>query len=133
MAALLTCDKDKTENIVKFIAEARAMGIEVLRPDVNESDTDFSVVKRDSGAKAIRFGLGAVKGIGEGAVEAILEARKQGGAFTSLFDFVERVDLKRVNRRVVEALIKSGAFDREARQGNATRARLFEAVSPGLQ
>src|SRR5215468_4074820 len=72
MAALLTCDKDKTENIVKFIAEARAMGIEVLRPDVDESETDFSVVKRDNGAKAIRFGLGAVKGIGEGAVEAIL-------------------------------------------------------------
>jgi DNA polymerase-3 subunit alpha len=133
MAALLTCDKDKTENIVKFIAEARAMGIEVLRPDVNESDTDFSVVKREGGAKAIRFGLGAVKGIGEGAVEAILEARRQGGAFGTLFDFVERIDLKRVNRRVMEALIKSGGFDREARAANATRARLFEAVGQAIE
>src|SRR5262249_19841499 len=133
MAALLTCDKDKTENIVKFIAEARAMGIEVLRPDVNESDTDFSVVKREGGAKAIRFGLGAVKGIGEGAVEAILAARKAGGEFTSLFDFCDRVDLKKVNRRVLEALGKSGAFDGLARCGSATRARLFAGVEKATE
>jgi DNA polymerase-3 subunit alpha len=137
MAALLTCDKDKTENIVKFIAEARTRGIEVLRPDVNESGTDFSVVMNASEGSAqrqvIRFGLGAVKGIGEGAVEAILEARKKDGAFVSMFDFCERVDVKRVNRRVLEALIKSGAFDDLATRASATRAQFFAALDGAVE
>jgi DNA polymerase-3 subunit alpha len=152
MAALLTCDKDKTENIVKFIAEARAMGIEVLRPDVDESDTDFSVVRRAAAAgeaepapqpgaggrgeasrKVIRFGLGAVKGIGEGAVEAILEARRQGGPFQSLYDFCDRIDHKRVNRRVLEALVKSGAFDGLAERAGASRARLATALERAVE
>ena len=81
-AALLTCDKDDTDAVVKFIAEAKANGIAVLRPDVNESDTDFSVVKvgeNGSAKKVIRFGLGAVKGVGEGAVDVVKVAREQGG------------------------------------------------------
>ncbi|HKE19939.1 MAG TPA: DNA polymerase III subunit alpha [Kofleriaceae bacterium] len=114
MAGLMSCDRDNTDNIVKFIAEARAMGLEVERPDVNQSAADFTVVPDDSakgGGKVIRFGLGAVKGVGQGAVEAILEARAEGEPFRSVFDFCQRVDSQRVNRRVVEALVKSGGFD----------------------
>ncbi|MCA9516484.1 MAG: DNA polymerase III subunit alpha, partial [Myxococcales bacterium] len=105
MAALLTCDGDNTDKIVRLIAETRSMGITVLPPSVNHSDMDFT-----TGDNAIRFGLGAVKGVGGGAVEAILQAREDG-PFDDVYDFCERVDLKRVNRRVMEALVKCGAFD----------------------
>ena len=131
-AGLLTCDKDNTDSVVKFIAEARASGIEVMRPDINESDTDFTVVASagDKGAvkKAIRFGLGAVKGVGEGAVEVIKAAREEGGPFLSLFDFCKRVDGRKVNRKVLEALTKSGAFDGVSLRNGVSRARLFAAI-----
>jgi DNA polymerase-3 subunit alpha len=127
-AALLTCDKDDTDAVVKFIAEAKAQGIPVLRPDVNESETDFSVVAGDDGKKVIRFGLGAVKGVGEGAVEVIKAARAQGGRFLSLFDFCRRVDGRKVNRKVIEALVKAGGFDGIAQQNGVTRARVFGAI-----
>jgi len=162
-AALLTCDKDDTDAVVKFIAEAKSDGIAVLRPDVNESETDFSVVAgalegvasptkeskesakaadeqsssstprssptRSTGdRKVIRFGLGAVKGVGEGAVEVIKQARAQGGALLSLFDFCRRVDGRKVNRKVIEALVKAGAFDGLAQQNGVTRARVFGAI-----
>lgn len=126
MAAVLTCDKDDTDNLTKYIAEARAMGIEVLRPDINESDSQFSVVNRD-GKQFIRFGLGAVRNVGQAAVEAIIEARRER-PFTGLFDFCERVDGRRVNRRVMEALIKSGAFDDVAQPRGLSRARLMAAL-----
>ncbi|TNF27125.1 MAG: DNA polymerase III subunit alpha [Deltaproteobacteria bacterium] len=106
MAALLTSDGDNTDKVVRLIAETRSMGITVLPPSVNHSDNDFT-----TGANAIRFGLGAVKGVGGGAVEAILQARDEDGTFPDLYDFCERVDLRRVNRRVLEALVKCGAFD----------------------
>src|SRR6266404_1557081 len=132
-AGLLTCDKDNTDSVVKFIAEARASGIEVMRPDVNESDTDFTVVSGAAGKegqpkKAIRFGLGAVKGVGEGAVEVIKAARDEGGPFLSLFDFCKRVDGRKVNRKVLEALVKSGAFDGIAQANAVSRARLHAAI-----
>jgi len=136
-AALLTCDKDDTDAVVKFIAEAKGSGIAVLRPDVNESDTNFSVVEQVEGAeqvepdkrkKVIRFGLGAVKGVGEGAVEVIKAAREQGGPFLSIFDFSKRVDGRKVNRKVVEALVKAGAFDGVAQQNGVSRARMFAAI-----
>src|SRR6185312_1922592 len=145
-AALLTCDKDDTDAVVKFIAEARSDGIAVLRPDVNESDTDFTVAgtlggsppppapsvspigENGEGKKVIRFGLGAVKGVGEGAVEVIRQAREQGGPLLSLFDFCRRVDGRKVNRKVVEALVKAGAFDGIAQQNGVTRARVFGAI-----
>src|SRR5262249_59446173 len=110
---------------------AKANGIAVLRPDVNESDTDFSVIEVAEGAatkKVIRFGLGAVKGVGEGAVEVIKQARDQGGPFLSLFDFCKRVDGRKVNRKVLEALVKAGAFDGIAAQNAVTRARVFGAI-----
>jgi DNA polymerase-3 subunit alpha len=131
-ASLLTCDKDDTDAVVKFIAEAKANGIAVLRPDVNESDTDFSVIEAADGAaikKVIRFGLGAVKGVGEGAVEVIKQARDQGGPFLSMFDFCKRVDGRKVNRKVLEALVKAGAFDGVAAQNGVSRARVFGAIA----
>jgi DNA polymerase-3 subunit alpha len=118
MAALLTSEKDNTDKVVMHIAEARADGIEVLPPDLNESFMAFGAVEGK-----IRFGLGAIKGVGESAIEAILEARKTG-PFLSLFDFCERVDSRRVNKKVMEALVKAGALDFEKRH----RRQLFDTV-----
>src|SRR3954447_2716283 len=106
MAALMSSEMDRTEQVVKFIHEAKSMGIEVLPPDVNESNMFFTVVGPN-----IRFGLGAVKGVGESAIESVLEARRKIGRFTSLLQFCEEVDLRACNKKVLEALIKSGSFD----------------------
>ncbi|MCB9730497.1 MAG: DNA polymerase III subunit alpha, partial [Deltaproteobacteria bacterium] len=124
MAALLTCDGDNTDKVVRLIAEARSMGLTVLPPSINASEHDFTVAD-----EAIRFGLGAVKGVGGGAVESILAAREEGGAFASLFDFCDRVDTKRVNRRVIEALVKCGAFD----DFGLPRMGLFEAIDKAIE
>ncbi len=105
MAALLTEDMENTDKIIKNINEIRNMNIAILPPDINNSCRDFTVHTND-----IRFGLGAVKGVGGSAVEAIVEGRADA-PFESMQDFCERVDLRRVNKRVVEALIKCGAFD----------------------
>ncbi|MGW8272891.1 MAG: DNA polymerase III subunit alpha, partial [Thermodesulfovibrionales bacterium] len=105
MAANLSADMDNTEKVVKFITECRAMGIEVLPPDINLSEREFMVLGR-----SIRFGLEAVKGVGSAAIESVLEARLSA-PFTSLEDFMLRVDSRRVNKKVVEKLIKAGAFD----------------------
>ncbi len=123
MAALLTSEKDNTDKVVAHIAEAREGGIEVLPPDVNVSFMAFGAVEGK-----IRFGLGAIKGVGESAIEAILEARKDGD-FKSMFDFCERVDSRRVNRKVLEALVKAGAFDFERRP----RRQLFETIEKALE
>lgn len=135
MAGLMSCDQDNTENIVKFIAEARAMNLKVARPDVLESDQDFTVVPAPKAEdKVIRFGLGAVKGVGGGAVEAILHARGEGGPFSSLFDFCERVESQKVNRRVIEALVKAGAFDSiPADADDMHRARNFAAIEIAIE
>ncbi len=123
MAALLTSDGDSTDKIVRLIAECRSMGLTVLPPSVNQSDLDFT-----AGDGAIRFGMRAVKGVGEGAVEAILAARADG-AFKDLYDFCERVDLKRVNKRVMEALVRSGSFD----EFGQTRRGLFEELDRAIE
>ncbi|OPL11511.1 MAG: DNA polymerase III subunit alpha [delta proteobacterium MLS_D] len=110
MAALLTSEKNNRDNIIKYISECRDMGIPVLPPDVNESEKDFSVTPDQS----IRFGLAAVKNVGEGAVDAIIEARNESGTgelFPSFYDFCTRTDFRKVNKKVVESLIKCGAFD----------------------
>jgi DNA polymerase-3 subunit alpha len=107
LAALLTSVRGNSDKVSFYIQECRRLNIEILPPDVKESLTNFTVV----GDKRIRFGLGAVKNVGEGAVAAIIEACKTGGAFRSLDDFCERVDLRQVNKRVVESLILCGAFD----------------------
>jgi len=105
-SALMSSVKDKTDKLVEYIDEAKKLGISVLPPDVNQSRTDFAVV-----GDQIRFGLSAVKGVGEGAVQVILDAREEGGLFKDLFDLAKRVDNKQVNRRVFEALVKCGALD----------------------
>jgi DNA polymerase-3 subunit alpha len=126
MAALLTSERANTEKMVHYIGECREMGIRVLPPDVNESDLYFTVV-----GESIRFGMAALKNVGEGAVEAVLKARKSGGAFLSLFDFCERVDLRAVNRRVVESLIKSGSFDSLDPRRSALYAFIDQAMDLG--
>jgi len=123
MAALLTSEKENTDNIVKYIAECRAMGIAVLPPDLNRSEIDFTVE-----ADGLRFGLGAVKNVGEGAVHAVLEARRRLGRIGSLQALCRDVDGRVLNKRVVESLIKSGALDRLA----PTRRALVAAVDRAL-
>jgi DNA polymerase-3 subunit alpha len=120
MAALLTSEASNTDKVVAHIFEARQTGLEVLSPDVNESASSFTAHPpregdgKGRGARGrIRFGLGAVKGVGDSAVEAVLAAREEGGPFKSLFDFCSRVDPRRMNKKVIEALVKSGAFDFE--------------------
>jgi DNA polymerase-3 subunit alpha len=106
MAALLTSEMGDTDKIVKYIEECRAMGLRVQPPDVNVSQVRFSVA-----GDTIRFGLAAIKNVGEAAMESILKTRAEAGAFTTLEDFCTRVDLRLVNRRVIESLVKAGAFD----------------------
>ncbi|MDX2299644.1 MAG: DNA polymerase III subunit alpha [Xanthomonadaceae bacterium] len=107
MAATLSSDMDNTDKVVIFLNEARAIGIAIAPPDVNSSCYAFAA----TAARAIRYGLGAIKGVGRGACEAIVEARERGGAFADLLDFCARVDSGRLNKRVIEALIQAGALD----------------------
>ena len=122
LAALLTCDMDNTDKVVKDINDCREQGIEVLPPDVNASGLSFTVV-----GNSMRFGLGAIKGVGAGAVEAIIEARKDG-PFDSIFNFCERIDMRRCNKKALEALIKCGAFD----SCNAPRAAMVEGLEAAM-
>jgi DNA polymerase-3 subunit alpha len=107
MAANLTRNKDDIDEITKFMDECRSIGITVLGPDVNESELNFTVNKKGN----IRFGLGGVKGVGKGAVDAITKEREENGPFKNIFDFVERVNLTACNKRNIEALCLAGAFD----------------------
>ena len=107
MTALLTSERDNTDKIVEYVNEASRMGLKVLPPDINESDVLFKVVDQNT----IRFGLLAVKNVGRGAAESIVAARIKDGRFTSLDDLCQRVDLRLTNRKVLESLIKCGAFD----------------------
>jgi len=124
LAALMGSVKDKTDKLVEYIEEAKKVGIAVLPPDVNESRMDFTVVGDD-----IRFGLAAIKGVGEGAVRAVLDAREKDGRFADLFDFVKRVDTKLLNRKVFEALVKCGALD--TLPGN--RAQKLDALDGAIE
>jgi DNA polymerase-3 subunit alpha len=158
VCATLSADKDRIEKVVRTVAEARSMGITVLPPDVNESFIDFAVVYepkdhapkrrpdrpaslggtlRDPCGPKIRFGLGGVKGIGEHALDAIFESRRDEHGneqpFTDLFDFSSRVDLKRVNKAVVEALVQSGAFDTAHDKLSVSRAPAFLSIEPALE
>jgi len=129
LAAVLSCDMDKTDKVVVGIDDCREMGIAVLPPDVNASDYRFAVAD----AASIRYGLGAVKGVGEAAVEAIVEARRAGGPFADLHDLCARIDLARVNKRCLEALLKAGAFDALGANRATLMAELPLAVQGGEQ
>jgi len=123
MAALLTCEMENTDKIVKYIGECQDMGIELLPPDVNESYRDFTVI-----GNKIRFGLAAVKNVGGGAVDSIISEREKNGSFKDIFDFCQRVDLRKVNKRVLESLIKCGAFDFTGAHRSQMMAGLNEAI-----
>ena len=124
MAALLTSEMDKTDKIVQYVEETRAMGLRVEAPDVNVSRAQFTVA-----GDAIHFGLAAIKNVGATAIDSIVKAREAAGGFTSLDDFCSRVDLRLVNRRVVECLIKAGAFDSLA----GTRAGLLASLDHAME
>jgi len=124
MASLMTSEMGDTDKVIKNLAECRDKDIEVLAPDVNESRAYFTPV-----GDKIRFGLAAVKNVGEKAVEVILESRSQAGPFESLFDFCRRVDMTAVNRRVIESLIKCGAFDGT----HVSRARMTGALDDAMK
>ena len=124
MSALLTSEAGNTAKVVKYINECREMGIQVLAPDVNASAFTFTPAP-----DGIRFGLGAIKNVGANAVESIIKARTEGGKFTSLYDFCERVDLSAVNRRMIESFIKAGALD----SLGAARAQLFAVIDGAME
>ena len=107
MTALLTSERDNTDKIVEYVNECSRMGIKILPPDINESDSLFKVIDN----KTIRFGLLAVKNVGRGAIESIIGSREKDGSFKSLEDLCQRIDLRLVNRKVLESLIKCGALD----------------------
>jgi len=110
MAALLTSEEDNTDKVAKYIHEIRRLGIEILPPSLNSSIREFGVVKKD-GKDAIIFGFGAIKGVGLSAIENIVKERESSGEYKNLEDFISRVDNFKVNKKVIEALIKSGAMD----------------------
>jgi DNA polymerase-3 subunit alpha len=125
MAAMLTGVMATTDKVAGYIADCKRMGIDVLPPDVNVSEKNFTV----TGEKIIRYGLSAVKNVGLGAIESILTARQKQGEFTSLRDFCSRVDLRSCNKKVMESLVKSGAFDCFGANRNQLMAVLDETVS----
>ena len=124
MASTLSADMDDTDKVHNFYVDALSSGLEMLPPDINKSDYRFFPVD----GKRIRYGLGAVKGTGEAAIRAILEARKDG-AFPDLFDFCKRVDKRTVNRRVIESLVRAGAFD----SLNPNRKSLLASVGVAME
>jgi len=124
MAATLSSDMDKTDKVVGFLDEARGLGLDVLPPDVNHSD--FMFVATD--AKTVRYGLGAVKGVGQGVCEAIVEARRDGGAFRDMLDFCKRVDSTKLNKRALEALVNAGALDAIGRNRASLMLQIPEAM-----
>ncbi|MFN2432404.1 MAG: DNA polymerase III subunit alpha [Gemmatimonadota bacterium] len=123
MAALLSSEMGNADKVMRYIATCRAMGIEVLPPDVNESRLRFAAVPA-----GIRFGLGAIKNVGHSAVDSILQARAEGGPYASLFDLCERIDLRLNNKRVLESLIMAGALD----SLGGHRAQLLAALETAL-
>ena len=126
MAALMTTDMGNQDKLVGYFTECRDLGIKVLGPDVNVSRTQFAVADG-----AIRFGLAAIKNVGEAAVESVLAVRTESGPFRSFFDFCRRVDLHKVNKRMLEGLIKAGAFDSTGAKRSQLMAVLDQAVEDG--
>jgi len=129
MAATISSDMDNTDKAVTFIDESKAIGLKVLPPDVNASEFMFVAVE----PKVIRYGLGAIKGVGQGACEAIAEERKRGGEYKDLADFCRRVDSTKLNRRVLEALILSGSLDALAPNRASLMAQLPNAMKAADQ
>jgi DNA polymerase-3 subunit alpha len=125
MAAVLSSDMDKTDKVVVFIEECRQMKLTIRPPDVNRSEFRFTVL--DDGS--IQYGLGAIKGVGESAIQELLEERREHGSFADLYDLCKRIDLRKANRRVLEALIRAGALDAI----DPNRARFMAELSDALK
>ncbi len=124
MTALLASEKNNSDKMSDYISESIRMGIDILPPDINESFKDFTVV-----GKGIRFGLSAVKNVGAGSAESMIVSRKENGRFESIYDFAQKVDLRTVNRKVVESLIKCGAFDSTAVRRSQAMAVLDKVLA----
>ena len=129
MAAVMSADMDNTDKIVTLVDECDRMGLEILPPDLNAGKYKFTV---DSEGRIV-YGIGAIKGVGEGPIEAIIEARETQGAFKDLFDFCAKIDVKRVNKRVLEKLVLSGAMDNLGPHRAALMATLPEAIAAAGQ
>jgi DNA polymerase-3 subunit alpha len=129
MVAVMSADISDTDKVASLLYECERMGLEVLPPDVNESVFDFTV----AGERQVRYGLGAVRGVGQQAVEALVAERERGGRFASLAELCRRIDLARVNRRVLEALVKAGAMDSLGLNRATLMAGLDAAVQGGEQ
>ena len=129
MAAVLSCDMDHTDKVVSFIDECAGIGIEVLPPDINRSSYAFTV----AGPGTIRYGLGAIKGVGEGAVDAFVRERERGGDFRDLVDLCRRVDLRLAGKRTLEAMVKAGCFDGFEHNRASLAAALPAAIQLGEQ
>ena len=127
MAAVLTSDMQTTDKVVIFIEECREMGLDLILPDVNQSQFGFTVNNEGS----VVYGLGAVKGVGEGPIAAIVAARESGGDFRDMFDFCQRVDGKKLSKRVLEALVRCGAFDRL--EYTAPRSVLMASITDAIK
>ncbi|MBO0722682.1 MAG: hypothetical protein J2P41_17795, partial [Blastocatellia bacterium] len=127
-AAVLSNEIANTEKVARYVSEMKAFNIQLLPPDINSSHEGFTPV-----GGAIRFGLAAIKGLGSTAVQLIVQARSEGGAFRSIYDFAERVDQKAVNKRVLESLIKAGAFDALHPQRSSLMPILDKAIEYGAQ
>lgn len=125
MASVLSSDMDNTDKVVHFIEECVSLNIKIAPPNINQSEYTFKVIDE----KNLAYGIGAVKGVGQAAIEALVESRKQDGDFKDLFDFCQRVGLRKMNRRMLEALIKAGTFDTIGPH----RASLFKSLSHALQ
>lgn len=125
MVAQMSCEKENTDKIVEYIEDCRHMGIEVIPPNINESYNDFTIADGNK----IRFGLGAIKNVGDKAIESILQARGTGERFTSILDVCKRVDMRVVNKQVIESMIKSGCFD----SLHDNRARLLAGLDTAMQ
>ncbi len=125
MVAQTSCEKQNADKVVEYIEDCRRMGIEVIPPDINESQNDFTI----SGGNKIRFGLGAIKNVGDKAIESIIQSRDKEGGFTSILDLCKRADLRVVNKQVIEYLIKSGCFD----SLYDNRAKLLAGIDTAMQ
>lgn len=125
MAAVLSSDMDRTDKVIVMLEECKALGLQVSPPDINRSEYFFTLLDD----KHIMYGLGAIKGMGLSAIESIVSARRQDGPFKDLYDFCQRIDLRKVNRRALEALIKSGCFDSLC----SNRASCLASLNAALQ
>ncbi|MDD5201039.1 MAG: DNA polymerase III subunit alpha, partial [Terrimicrobiaceae bacterium] len=127
MCGLMSADSDNTEKLATLLAECKRMGVRILQPDVNESGLKFTPA-RDADPPAIRFGLAAIKNVGAGAMEQAVAERAKGGRFASMEDFCSRLDARTLNRKILESLVKCGAFD----SFDDNRARIFAAIDDAM-